>query len=63
MPLVDDVIARIARQGPMSLADYMGLCLTHPSQGYYMSGDPLASPEATAATSSPPRRSARCSGS
>lgn len=27
--------------GPMSLAAYMQLCLTHPKAGYYIKGDPL----------------------
>lgn len=46
MPLLDEVVKRIERQGPMSIADYMGLCLTHPTAGYYMSGDPLGAPKA-----------------
>ena len=33
--------ARIARQGPMTLADYMAEALTHPRHGYYMRGDPF----------------------
>lgn len=45
MSLLDEVVKRIERQGPMSIADYMGLCLTHPTQGYYMSGDPLGAPK------------------
>ena len=32
---------RIARQGPISVADYMVQVLTDPEQGYYMTGDPL----------------------
>ncbi|WP_422365206.1 class I SAM-dependent methyltransferase [Pelagibius sp.] len=45
MSLLDEVVKRIERQGPMSIADYMGLCLTHPTAGYYMSGDPLGAPK------------------
>ena len=32
---------QIRASGPMSVASYMGLCLTHPSKGYYKSDDPL----------------------
>jgi NADH dehydrogenase [ubiquinone] 1 alpha subcomplex assembly factor 7 len=32
---------RIAEQGPISIADYMALCLNDPEHGYYRSGDPL----------------------
>ena len=32
---------QIRTSGPMSVATYMGLCLTHPSRGYYRSADPL----------------------
>jgi SAM-dependent MidA family methyltransferase len=32
---------QIRTSGPMSVASYMGLCLTHPSKGYYKSADPL----------------------
>ena len=43
--------------GPLPVAEYMRLCLTHPQHGYYVSRDPLGS----AAISSPPPKSARCS--
>ena len=33
--------AQIALTGPITLADYMALCLTHPQHGYYMHADPL----------------------
>ena len=33
--------ARIARFGPITMADYMAEALTHPRHGYYMHGDPL----------------------
>ncbi|WP_354059940.1 SAM-dependent methyltransferase [Devosia sp. 2618] len=32
---------QIRTSGPMSVATYMGLCLTHPSKGYYKVADPL----------------------
>lgn len=39
--LTDLLIARIARDGPMTLADYMTACLLHPEHGYYTTRDPL----------------------
>ncbi|PUB18758.1 class I SAM-dependent methyltransferase [Yoonia sediminilitoris] len=35
------LIDRIARTGPISLADYMTDCLMHPTLGYYSKRDPL----------------------
>lgn len=32
---------QITRFGPMTVADYMTLCLLHPRHGYYMTRDPL----------------------
>lgn len=32
---------QIRSTGPMSIATYMGLCLTHPTKGYYKGADPL----------------------
>lgn len=32
---------QIRSSGPMSIATYMGLCLTHPTKGYYKIADPL----------------------
>jgi len=32
---------QIRTTGPMSVATYMGLCLTHPTKGYYKVADPL----------------------
>ncbi|MGV8955577.1 MAG: class I SAM-dependent methyltransferase, partial [Cypionkella sp.] len=32
---------QIRTTGPMSVATYMGLCLTHPTKGYYKTADPL----------------------
>ena len=34
-------IARIARTGPLCVADYMAECLLHPEHGYYATRDPL----------------------
>ncbi len=39
--LCDRLLARIARTGPMSLAEYMADCLLHPDHGYYTTRDPL----------------------
>ena len=33
--------AQIRETGPLTLADYMTLCLSHPRYGYYMTRDPL----------------------
>lgn len=33
--------ARIAADGPLSVAEYMAECLLHPTQGYYTTRDPL----------------------
>jgi NADH dehydrogenase [ubiquinone] 1 alpha subcomplex assembly factor 7 len=35
------LLRRIALEGPMSLAEYMTLCLLHPEHGYYTTRDPL----------------------
>ena len=35
------LIARIARSGPIPVADYMAECLLHPRHGYYTTRDPL----------------------
>ena len=40
-PLLDEIRRRIAAGGPMPVADYMRLCLTHPQHGYYVKRDPL----------------------
>ncbi len=39
--LGDLLIARIARTGPISLAEYMADCLMHPQHGYYATRDPF----------------------
>ena len=40
-PLAAEIAAMIAQDGPMSVESYMGLCLSHPVHGYYMTRDPL----------------------
>lgn len=39
--LFDLIKRRIETTGPISVADYMDLCLGHPQYGYYMSRDPF----------------------
>ncbi|MFN7003762.1 MAG: class I SAM-dependent methyltransferase [Roseinatronobacter sp.] len=39
--LRDILLRRIALEGPMSVAEYMTLCLLHPEHGYYTTRDPL----------------------
>lgn len=41
LSLGDLIDMQIRTSGPISLATYMGLCLTHPSRGYYRTTDPL----------------------
>jgi NADH dehydrogenase [ubiquinone] 1 alpha subcomplex assembly factor 7 len=41
--LESEIRRRIAVAGPMPVADYMRLCLTHPRHGYYINRDPLGS--------------------
>ncbi|MFW5654147.1 MAG: class I SAM-dependent methyltransferase [Roseicyclus sp.] len=41
MSLRARLIRRIARSGPMTLAEYMAECLLHPRDGYYATRDPL----------------------
>jgi SAM-dependent MidA family methyltransferase len=41
--LESDIRRRIATAGPIPVADYMRLCLTHPKHGYYINRDPLGS--------------------
>jgi SAM-dependent MidA family methyltransferase len=40
-PLEIEIRRLISIAGPMPIADYMRLCLTHPQYGYYMTHDPL----------------------
>lgn len=40
-PLAGILAARIAADGPLTLADYMADCLLHPVLGYYASRDPF----------------------
>jgi NADH dehydrogenase [ubiquinone] 1 alpha subcomplex assembly factor 7 len=39
--LEGEIRRRIAVAGPMTVAEYMRLCLTHPEHGYYVKRDPL----------------------
>ena len=41
MSLREALLARIAAEGPMSVADYMAECLLDPRHGYYATRDPL----------------------
>ncbi|MEX2408101.1 MAG: SAM-dependent methyltransferase, partial [Rhodovibrionaceae bacterium] len=43
-PLFEIIARRIESAGPMTLAEYMRLALTHPELGYYTAGDPLGAP-------------------
>jgi len=49
-PLEQEIRSLIEQDGPLSIATYMSLCLTHPEHGYYTSGSPIggrASPDRT----------------
>lgn len=39
--LLEIIKGRIRESGPITVADYMDLCLGHPDHGYYMTRDPL----------------------
>jgi len=39
--LRDLLMRRIAAEGPMTIAEYMSVCLIHPQFGYYVTRDPL----------------------
>jgi len=41
VPLEREIRRRIEIAGPMPVAQYMALCLTHPKHGYYTTRDPL----------------------
>ena len=40
-PLETEIRRRIAARGPISVAEYMALCLAHPQHGYYTTRDPF----------------------
>ncbi len=40
-PVEAEIRRRIAAAGPMPIAEYMALALTHPQHGYYITRDPL----------------------
>ncbi|MCB4769406.1 SAM-dependent methyltransferase [Ancylobacter sp. Lp-2] len=42
-PLVPALAARIAADGPLTVADYMAECLFHPRHGYYTTREPFGS--------------------
>ena len=42
-PLDAEIRRLIGAAGPMPIAEYMQLCLTHPRHGYYINRDPLGS--------------------
>lgn len=42
-PLETEIRRIISIAGPMSVAHYMSLCLTHPQHGYYLTRDPFGS--------------------
>lgn len=39
--LETEIRTRIEAEGPLSIAEYMTLCLTHPSEGYYTNRHPI----------------------
>ncbi|SFV29715.1 SAM-dependent methyltransferase, MidA family [Devosia crocina] len=41
LSLAQQIDLQISANGPISIATYMGLCLTHPTKGYYKGADPL----------------------
>ncbi len=41
LTLEQQIDTQIRAGGPMSVATYMGLCLTHPTKGYYRARDPI----------------------
>lgn len=41
LTLAQQIDLQITAGGPISVATYMGLCLTHPTKGYYKGSDPL----------------------
>lgn len=43
MSLADDLAARIAASGPITVADFMAQALLHPTHGYYSTRDPFGS--------------------
>ncbi|MDJ1008960.1 MAG: SAM-dependent methyltransferase, partial [Paracoccaceae bacterium] len=40
-PLEGELLRQIGAMGPISVAEYMAACLTHPVHGYYLAHDPL----------------------
>ncbi|WP_425037727.1 class I SAM-dependent methyltransferase [Primorskyibacter sp. S187A] len=48
MSLAQVIAERIAQDGPITVADFMALCLQHPEYGYYITRDPLGADFITA---------------
>ncbi|KAJ1307777.1 hypothetical protein OPQ81_001863 [Rhizoctonia solani] len=40
-PLQKLIYGSIQAKGPISVAQYMQMCLSHPVEGYYMKGEPI----------------------
>lgn len=47
-PLGAELLRQIRATGPVTMADYMALCLAHPAHGYYVTRDPLGADFTTA---------------
>ena len=41
--ILDIIQKKILSTGPISLSDYMKVCLTHPEHGYYIRNKPIGS--------------------
>src|SRR3546814_16773123 len=52
--LLDHLRARLEREGAMTVADYMGEALTHPTSGYYIHGDHSGAPAPQGGAPGPP---------
>ncbi|MEE9313208.1 MAG: class I SAM-dependent methyltransferase [Rhizobiaceae bacterium] len=39
--LLEEIRTQIENEGPLSIADFMALCLTHPKYGYYTTSNPI----------------------
>lgn len=47
-PLYDQILRQIRSTGPITIAEYMTIALTHPEHGYYTTRDPLGADFTTA---------------
>lgn len=50
LQLETEIRERIAQEGPMSIAEFMNICLTHPTHGYYTTRNPLGGRGTNSAT-------------